>query len=308
MRKGALIGAGLAAVVALALFPLVTGAEEARELRWLRFVNCFSAGAALSISGLIFQSISRNPLADPYLSGTAPAALLGYLTGMLVAGGSGTGELWAIGFSVLTGLAVALVSFLTSKNGRLTMLLFGILIGSVSVSLTNLLTYYFPERAVLQKLASFSISSLDLPDSGFGLWALGGAAVAGAALDLLFRPQMLALTLTGDKAASLGASARSWLLILVLTASILTSLVTVSYGLVGFIGFVVPNVLRRVAGVSFRFLFLSSVVLGGLGVAAADGLGRLLVPPYGVPAGILTSLLGAPFLLFVLLRRGSARA
>lgn len=264
-------------------------------------INCLCAGGALSLAGLLFQQLTRNPLADPFLSGVAPAALLGQLLGILL--GFQAQALFPLGASMLVACAIGGVSLLNIRKSRTTMLLTGILLGSLCVTATQLLTYLFPTDAVIKAVSFQTLSTLDLPDTRFGIPALCLCLMAAAMLDTRLRGSIMALTFSTDKAHSLGLNPTLWAIGLLLLASLLTSLVTVSFGLIGFVGFLVPNLLRLTLGAGARYTHLLAVLLGGLLLAAADGLGRLMLVPYGIPAGLVTSLIGAPFLLVVLLHR-----
>ena len=262
MRPQAFLFLLLPVLLAASLWPLWGLSAGVWSLRSIRLLNCLCAGGALSLAGLLFQHITRNPLADPYLSGVAPAALLGQLLGIIL--GYEAQTLFPLSASIVIAGAVAGVSLLNIRKSRTTMLLTGILLGSLCVTASQLLTYLFPTDAVIKAVSFQTLSTLDLPDTRFAIPAIALSLAAAALLDTRLRGSVLSLTFSTDKAHSLGLNTAAWSVGLLLLASMLTSLTTVSFGLIGFVGFLVPNLLRLTLGAGGRYRHLLAVVLGGL--------------------------------------------
>jgi iron complex transport system permease protein len=271
-------------------------------------------GAGLASAGTVFQALLRNPMADPYLIGTAAGASLGAIAGILApillpALALGAGSAW---------LGIGLVQALAFSGGLLTVLLVYSVArtgGTVHV-VTLLLTGY----AVSSILAAGVALLMFLSGRALGAvfaWLMGSMAGASwtslafatplvliSFVLLLVRWRRLNLLLLGDGAAAhLGVDVEREKLVLTGLATLATSAVVAISGTIGFVGLVVPHVLRLAIGPDHRLLLPSSALFGASLLALAD-LGARLAG--GIPVGIVTALIGAPFFLW-LLRRARTR-
>ena len=284
------------------------------DLRLPRVLTAMLVGGGLGVAGTVFQALLRNPMADPYLIGTAAGASLGAILGivgpMLVpALALGAGSAW---------LGIGLVQVLAFVGGLLTVLLVYSVArsgGGVHV-VTLLLTGY----AVSSILAAAVALLMFLSGRALGAvfaWLMGSLAAASwsslafatplVALSfglLLLRWRRLNLLLLGDAAAAhLGVEVEREKLVLTGLATLATSAVVAIAGTIGFVGLVVPHVLRLAVGPDHRLLLPASALFGASLLALAD-LGARLAG--GIPVGIVTALIGAPFFLW-LLRRARTR-
>ncbi len=280
------------------------------DLRLPRVLTAMLVGAGLGSAGTVFQAVLRNPMADPYLIGTAAGASLGAITGILapmllptLAIGAGTA--W---------LGIGLVQVLAFSGGLLTvMLVYSVARrgGTVHV-VTLLLTGY----AVSSILAAGVAMLMFLSGRALGAvfaWLMGSLAGASwtslafatplvllSFVLLMARWRRLNLLLLGDGAAAhLGVDVEREKLVLTGLATLATSAVVAISGTIGFVGLVVPHVLRLAIGPDHRLLLPSSVLFGASLLALAD-LGARLAG--GIPVGIVTALIGAPFFLWLLRR------
>lgn len=280
------------------------------QVRLPRLILGLLVGAALATSGALLQGLFRNPLADPGLVGVSSgAALAAALT--IVLGDALLPGLGKLPFAFLPvgafcgGLATTLALYsIATREGRTsiaTMLLAGIGLGALASALMGLLAYLSDDR--------------QLRDLTF--WALGSLSGASWTKSLVIAPLVLpvliatpflgrglnALTLGESEAFHLGIPVQRLKSLTVLLVALAVGAAVASAGMIGFVGIVVPHVLRLVAGPDHRLLLPASSLLGGALLTGADVIARTIVAPAELPIGILTAVIGAPFFLWLLLRR-----
>ena len=274
------------------------------DLRLPRVLTAMIIGCGLAVAGATFQGLLRNPLADPYVLGTASGAALGAAIAVLL-----PIQLLFVEFGLLHGLAFlgALVSAWvvfrlggTSGSGGLTrLLLTGYAVGSVLAALLTMAMYV--SGVELRQIFSFLLGGL-----GGASWTrllVATPLIVGACLLIMARSRVLDGLLLGDAAAGhLGFDVRRERGILLGLASMATAAAVAISGLIGFVGLVVPHVVRLAVGPQGRRVVPLAAILGAGLLSAADLVARLLGD---VPVGVVTSLLGAPFFLFLLRRSRS---
>ena len=274
------------------------------DLRLPRVLTGMLIGCGLAVAGATFQGLLRNPLADPYVLGTASGAALGAAVAVLL-----PIQLLVVEFGLLHGLAFlgALVSAWvvfrlggTSTGGGLTrLLLTGYAVGSVLAALLTMAMYV--SGVELRQIFSFLLGGL-----GGAAWtrlAVATPLILGTCLLIVLRSRVLDGLLLGDAAAGhLGFDVGRERGILLGLASMATAAAVAISGLIGFVGLVVPHVVRLAVGPEGRRVVPLSAILGAALLSAADLVARLVGD---VPVGVVTSLLGAPFFLFLLQRSRS---
>jgi iron complex transport system permease protein len=285
------------------------------DLRLPRVLTAMLVGGGLALAGAVFQALLRNPLADPYIIGTAAGASLGATLGivaplLLPALALGAGSAWlglglvqvlAFGF----GLGSVLLVFATARTGGrvpvVTLLLTGYAISAVLAAGVALLMFF--SGRVLGAIFGWLMGSL--AGASWAQLAFAAPLVAVSLALLLVRWRSLNLLLLGDaQAEHLGLAVEREKLILTVLASLATSAVVAISGTIGFVGLVVPHLLRLAIGPDHRLLLPTSVLYGAALLAVAD-LGARLVG--GIPVGIVTALIGAPFLVWLLRRAAGLR-
>ncbi len=268
------------------------------ELRLPRALSAFAVGGLLALSGALLQVLLRNPLADPYVLGVSGGAAVAALLSML--GGFSIG--WVRGNAFLGALLSMLVVFGLSRLGSVwtqnRLLLTGVVIAAGWGALISLILALAP-AAQVQGMLFWLIGDLSYATRPAVALA---ALLAGLAVSLWFA-RALNLLLRGENtAAALGESPARLRLIVYLVASLLTAMAVTLAGSVGFVGLVIPHILRLVAGSDHRFLLPASVLLGGGFLAVADTLARTWAAPVQLPVGVITALLGVPVFLYLLTR------
>jgi iron complex transport system permease protein len=268
------------------------------ELRLPRALAAFAVGGMLALAGALLQVLLRNPLADPYVLGISGGAAVAALGALLL----GLGGLW-VNTGAFAGalLAMFLVFGLSRAGGAWTssrLLLTGVVLASGFGALISLLLALAPQ-APLAGMVFWLLGDLSYSRApGVGLFAL----VIGLTLALaLARP--LNLLARGEAvAATLGENPVRLRLAVYFLASLLTATAVTLGGAIGFVGLVVPHLLRLISGTDHRWLLPQSALLGGGFLTVADTLARTAVAPLQLPVGVLTALLGVPVFLYLLAR------
>ncbi|MDN5871708.1 MAG: iron ABC transporter permease [Nitrococcus sp.] len=276
-------------------------------IRLPRLLLAISVGAALAVSGAAMQGLFRNPLADPSLIGVSGGAALGAVLIIVLATHVPLfGSIAALPIAASMGgmAATAVVYRLGRGHGQTdvaTVLLAGIAVNAIAGAGTGLLTFFADDQE-LRSLTFWLMGSL----GGAG-WAQFGTVapfllLCTAALCLLGRP-LNAFLLGEDVAHHLGYPVERLKGLTILLCAVAVGAAVSVTGVIGFVGLVVPHLLRLAVGADHRLLLPASALLGASGLLMADTAARTLVSPAELPIGILTTLLGGPFFLYLLLRR-----
>jgi iron complex transport system permease protein len=271
------------------------------ELRLPRVLTAMAVGAALSLAGATYQGLLRNPLADPYVLGTASGAALGAAIALLIPvqfALLGFGLLHVFAFvGALAAVAVVYrVSRLGALNSLTAVLLTGYAVGSLlaaGLAMTMYLAGNNLRQIFFYLLGSFSQASW--PQLAVALPII----VVGCAVMLSRARSLNALLLGEQTAAHLGLDVRRERLVLLGAATLVTAASVAVSGLIGFVGLVVPHLIRLVVGPNARSLLPLSLIYGAAFMALADLLARV---PGELPVGVVTAIVGAPFFLYLLLQ------
>ncbi len=281
------------------------------QIRLPRTLLGLSVGAVLALCGVAMQGLFRNPLADPGLVGVSSGAALG--AALVIVGsaslGWGLGPLWLQPYllslaAFAGGLGVTAVVYrLGRRDGQTSvaaMLLAGVALSALAGALIGLFTY-LADDATLRSLTFWNMGSLN-GASYTRLWPLLLVGV-GVAIWLPRRATALNALLLGEsEARHLGFEVERLKRELVLCTALGVGAAVAAAGLIGFIGLVVPHLLRLLVGPDHRILLPASAMAGAALLLLADLLARLLLAPAELPIGIITALLGAPFFLYLLVR------
>ncbi len=281
------------------------------DIRLPRTVLAVLVGGALAITGAMMQGLFRNPLADPGLVGASSGAGLAAVSVIALGDGLLMPLVALLGAHALPVSAVAgalattaLLHVVSTRGGRTsvaTLLLAGVAIGALTGALTGLIVFSADDRE-LRDITFWTMGGLGGASWGRILAALPFFVLAGLAAIRLARP-LDALLLGEAEAIHLGvATERTKRLAIAATSAAVGAAVALS-GVIGFVGIVVPHLVRLVTGPSHRYVLPGSALLGAALLPAADVAARLLVAPAELPIGIVTAILGAPFFLWLLLTR-----
>jgi ABC-type Fe3+-siderophore transport system permease subunit len=313
MKRSVLLSLAGMLVVALAapltgsthvsLTRALAGASPDHEIlfyaRLPRVLLALLAGAALSVTGVLFQCMLRDPLAEPYTLGVSSGSSVGAVLAICLG-------FRATGIAAVAGAAVVLLIVLAmAMEGRrlssFTLLLTGVTMNSISFAIVLFL------HSVASFSQSFAISrwlmgELDAVDYSTLAW-LAAAIVPVCLLVMLRAPEWNLLAVGEDWATSRGVPASALTTFGYVAGSLLTGLVTSLTGPIGFVGLIVPHALRLRLGADHRVLLPCAFFTGAAFLAVCDVFSRIVIPPTEIPVGVVTALCGGPFFLWLLRTR-----
>ena len=275
------------------------------RLRLARIELCVVAGAGLSVAGVIFQAILRNPLAEPYVLGVSSGAGLGASLAMvlgLVAAGA-----WVLPATAFVGALTTILlvyALARTPNGTApvqTLLLSGVVVSAVLGSILMFVVSVAPSEK-LHGIVWWLLGNLQVFDSGL-LRIVSAVIVAGLAVSALWARDLNLMALGEEPAAHLGVDVEWTKKLFFLLASLMTGATVAACGLIGFVGLIVPHTVRLVAGPEHRRLVVASALAGAVFLVLADSVARTIMAPREVPIGVITAMLGGPFFLALLRKR-----
>lgn len=278
------------------------------DLRLPRVIAAALVGLALATAGALFQGLLRNPLADPYVIGTSGGASLGAVIGIML-----STPLTLLGFGVVPLAAfvgalgaMALVYQIARIGGRtpvVTLLLAGFAVSTMlGYSVSFLLIVNDRLQLNLPRVYAWLLGGITV-SAWSQLLVIGPLIALTALASLSFGRSLNALSLGEEMAAQLGVPIEREKLLLIVAGSLLTAAAVSISGLIGFVGLIVPHIIRLGCGPDNRLLLPASGLAGAAFLVVADLLARTIITPTELPVGILTAFLGGPFFLYLLRSR-----
>jgi len=280
------------------------------EVRLPRVLLAALIGGALTVAGTVFQALLRNPLADPFVLGVSGGASIGSVLAVLLGVGSAGAGVFAgidgrmpLAFLGALG-ALILIERIATVGGRLTVYTL-LLTGAIFNAFSGALIYFLQSIASLQQLHDIVFSLMGhIPSTGFPTLGLLTVGIMTAVILLFLQARNYnAMTLGEEGAMQLGVNVEKVKRTTFLLGSLLTGLAVAVAGLVGFVGLVVPHILRLVLGPDHRLLIPCSFLGGAAFLVLADLLARTMIAPGELPVGVITALVGGPFFLYLLRTR-----
>lgn len=277
------------------------------DFRMPRIIITLICGAALAVSGLILQVISKNALADPGIIGVNAGSGFGVVLFITFISGSMSQHLYALPImSFIGGLLTVLIIFsLSFMSGEFKSNIF-ILIGIATAMGVTGFVYVFTSM--------FDVEQMEMLNRYFAgniwgdTWAFVWISVPYILLIMVFVysriREMGMLNLDDEMLTGFGMNVNKEKIILIVFAAMLSSLAVSVCGAISFIGLIAPHISRMMFGQNMKMLFFASFIIGALLLATADLLGKLVLEPMIIPAGIVVSLIGGPYFLWLLLRAG----
>ena len=286
------------------------------NIRLPRMILGVLIGAALAVSGLLMQGLFRNPLADPGLVGVSAGAGLGAVS-IIVLGTTALApltaflgiyalQLAAFGGGLVTTFILYRVATRSGQTAIATMLLAGIALGALAGAVTGVMVYIATDSQ-LRDLTFWGLGSL----SGANwtkIMASGPIIVLALFVSAFLAKGLNALTLGEATAGHLGISVQRFKRVVIVAVAAATGASVAVSGGIGFVGIVVPHLLRLVIGPDHRYLLPATALLGAAFLLLADAVSRVVVAPAELPIGIVTAAVGGPFFLWILLRKRAAFA
>lgn len=302
------IAESLAAIVGAPVVVDRTIQSIVLQIRLPRIVLTVIVGMALAASGTVFQGLFRNPMADPYIIGVSGGAALGATTAIVlgvtfsVAGLSAV-TLLAFGGALLVTVLVYRLAWFRHDVVPEHLLLAGVAVGAFLAAIISALQFASSgniQQVVFWLMGGFSGRTWE------HVWLAFPYLTAAYAVARYFARDLNLLLLGDDTARSLGVSAASSRRWLIAAGSLMAASAVAVSGLIGFVGLVVPHLMRLITGPDQRRLLPAAALAGGITLLVADTVARTLIAPTEIPVGIVTAGLGAPFFLY-LLRKNRSR-
>lgn len=274
------------------------------DVRLPRIILAIIVGAALSVAGVIYQSLFRNPMADPSVIGTSSGAALGAT--IAIAAGlnirispTATIPLMAFTGAILTTLLVYMLAKTGPRVPMAVLLLAGIAVSTFLSSAISLIM-------ILRRNDMFNIVSWLMGGFTARRWIDIGMIAPYAAIGflstLLFGRELNLMLLGEERARQLGLSSHRLQQTMIISASLLVAGAVSVSGIIGFVGLLVPHMVRFLTGPDHKYLLPASALAGGLFLLAADTMARTLLAPLELPVGVVTSLCGVPFFIYLLIK------
>jgi iron complex transport system permease protein len=271
------------------------------ELRLPRAVLAFLVGASLAASGVCFQGLFRNPLADPFVVGVSGGAALGAVASIVLGLVSATAAAFA------GALGAAFLAYeLARVRGRVrveSLLLSGSALGAFSGALVSVLLLW--GRSNWNEVITWLMGNLGQPDPWYRVKIVAPCLAASLAVMAVHARELNLLLLGEETASQLGVEAERVKRVLLAAGSIAAAGAVATCGMIAFVGLIVPHIARRLVGPDHRTLLPVTVLAGGALLALADVISRVVSPGSPLPIGAVTALGGAPFFIVLLRRRTS---
>ena len=268
------------------------------DLRLPRALTAFAVGGLLAVAGVLMQVLLRNPLAEPYILGSSGGAAVAALLGMMLGWGAVMVDLAAFGGAIGATLLVFSVAQGTGSWTPARLLLTGVVLAAGFSAATTLLLALTPDQN-LRGMLFWLMGDLSFAHSpARTLWILAVITLLGTAA-----ARHLNVLARGDlQAAIVGLPVAAFRLIIFAVTSLATAISVTTVGVIGFIGLVVPHLIRLVVGSDHRIVFPASAIAGGTLLVIADTLARTVMAPRQLPVGALTATLGVPLFLVLMHR------
>lgn len=284
--------------------------EPANDIVWLirlpRLLLACGVGTGLAVCGVVMQAIIKNPLADPYILGISSGASLGATLAILLGIGASFGSNY-IGISAFIGafvvsVGVLFISSLGSPSNSIKLLLAGLALSSVCSAFSGFIIYLANDKAGIQSITFWLMGSL-----AGAKWEMLQIIIPVVLLLTMFfwtQSRILNLMLLGDEVAvTLGTSLCKYRHAYLLLSSLIVGFVVYAAGMIGFVGLIVPHVVRMMSGTDHKKTIPLCALIGAIFLVWADVLCRVVVPRAELPIGMLISMIGAPFFVYLMVKK-----
>lgn len=286
------------------------GQGPVHDIVWLlrlpRLVLAALVGAGLSVCGVVMQAIVKNPLADPYILGISSGASLGATAAILLGIGAFLGPNFVgiaafIGAMVIS-LAVVCISNLGGRSSSVKLLLAGMALSAVCSAFSSFIVYFANNKDGIQTITYWLMGSL-----AGAKWDELAVIAPIVVLSVLFfwtQSRVLNLMLLGDETAiTMGTDLHNYRQAYLLVSSLIVGFAVYSAGVIGFVGLIIPHVMRMLVGPDHKLLVPASALVGAIFLVVCDGLCRILIPHTELPIGILISMIGAPCFIYLMIKK-----
>ena len=276
------------------------------DIRLPRAIGAMAVGVGLSVAGVVFQAVIRNPLVDPYITGVSSGAGLGATSALVI--GLSFLSVYSNFTVPIAAMAGALIAFAFTmaiaegSGGRsVNYVLGGVIVGMALSSMTTLLMIYAGDKihgVLFWLFGSFTDVGWD------NVWMIVIPVAVMGAIVLLYAKELNLILLGEEQARQLGLNVRVFSRSMLILASVLTAICVAFTGIIGFVGLIVPHASRLIVGSDHRLLIPTTMVMGANVLLLGDLISKLALEPVELPIGAIMTLIGAPFFGYLLIRKG----
>lgn len=278
------------------------------NIRFPRVLLAMIVGAGLALCGTVMQAFVQNPLADPYILGISSGASLGATFSIML--GIGTASLagsmgvafWAFIGALGAAGAVMILANLGGKISSAKLVLMGTVVNALCSACSNFIIYMASNSEGIRSVTFWTMGSL--ASAHWDSLPLVGSITAAAAFFFIVQSRVLNTMLMGDEAAvTLGMNMKAYRGLYMVISSVLTGTLVATCGIIGFVGLIIPHIARSMVGSDHKRLLPVSILFSAIFLIWTDVLARTVIPNSELPIGIVTALLGAPMLMYMLLKK-----
>lgn len=275
-------------------------------IRLPRLILAMAIGAGLATCGVVMQAIVKNPLADPYVLGISSGASLGATSAILLGVGAafGSNSVGVMAFlgAFVVSLAVVRLANIGGRANSVKLLLAGTALSSVCSAFSNFIVYIAHDKEGIQTVTYWMMGAL-----GGATWEIDGTVLLVVLAGIVFfltQYRTLNLMLLGDETSiTLGTDLHKWRQLYLLVCAAIVGFSVYAAGMIGFVGLVIPHVVRMLYGTDHKRLLPISALVGAIFLIWADVACRTILPGQELPIGILTSMIGAPCFIYLMARK-----
>ncbi|MDR7811243.1 MAG: iron ABC transporter permease [Lacrimispora sp.] len=278
------------------------------QIRFPRVLLAMIVGAGLALCGVVMQASVQNPLADPYILGISSGGALGATFSIMLGFGAGgmLGEFGVATWAFIGALsAAALVLVLASIGGKTSsvkLVLAGTVINALCSASSNFIIYFAKNSEGIRSVSFWTMGSL--ASAEWDTLPLVSAVVIAAIIFFLFQSRVMNTMLMGEETAiTLGVNLNFYRRLYMVISSVVTGVLVSSCGIIGFVGLIIPHIIRSIVGSDHKRLVPAAILFGGLFMMWTDIFARTVIPNGEMPIGIVTSLFGAPVFMYILIRK-----
>lgn len=280
------------------------------DIRIKRAFLAILVGMGLSLCGVVMQATLKNPLADPYILGISSGASLGATFAILISGtmfftinNFGISVFAAFGALVAGGLVLLIASY-KGKISTVKLILAGTIVNSIATSLSNLLIYFSGSSEKIKDITFWTMGSLSRANSGNLMLLSILILIFGIFFTTQYR-NLNAMLMGEEVSQTLGVNINLYRKIYIFICILLIGVIVASSGIIGFVGLTVPHIVRGVVGSNHKKLVPLSILFGGIFLSLSDIISRILINNVELPIGIITSLIGGPIFIYILLKKSN---
>ncbi|MCG7409252.1 iron ABC transporter permease [Paenibacillus sp. ACRRX] len=278
------------------------------NIRLPRVLLAMIVGTGLALCGAVMQAAVQNPLADPYILGISSGASLGATFSIILGFGAAGifGNLgvafWAFLGAFGASVLVLVLANVGSKMSSVKLVLAGMVIHALCSAFSNFIVYFAKDAEGIRSITFWTMGSL--ASAKWDQLPLIAVIVGAAALFFIFQARILNTMLMGDEAAiTLGIHLNTYRRLYMMLASLLTGILVATCGIIGFVGLIVPHIVRSMVGSDHKRLLPVTILVSAIFLIWTDVLARSIIPNGELPIGIVTALLGAPMFMYMLIKR-----